>query len=156
MYPFRYVVSLRIWHPRITAEAICNRLDCEPRRKWTAGTRRENPEGSPLPGFNETTYCSFDLEHAEEDQLVDFLKNCNDRFYALKDYFEEIRSTGGSLEYFIGWFSDTNSGSTFDVELMSKLVELRIDLSIDFYGGPDHGKKRPQKRGSSRKRVLGG
>jgi hypothetical protein len=118
-------------------EQICDRLGMEPKRKWTAGKKRETPKGSPLIGVNSSTYCSFQLEHPAGVQLADFLDVYSDKLYRHKDFFEELRSTGGSLEYFIGWYSDRNSGQVFNLGLLSKLVALGIELSIDFYGGSD-------------------
>jgi hypothetical protein len=118
-------------------EQICDRLGLEPKRKWTAGRRRETPKGLPLTGVNRSTYCCFQLEHAEGVQLADFLDDCSDKLCRHKDFFKELRSTGGSLEYFIGWYSDRNSGQVFNLGLLCKLVALGIELSIDFYGGPE-------------------
>jgi hypothetical protein len=118
-------------------EQICDRLGMKPTRKWTVGRRRETPKGFPLNGVNESTYCFFRLEHPEGIQLVDFIDVYSDELYRHKGFFEELRSTGGSLEYFIGWYSDRNSGQVFNLGLLSKLVALGIGLSIDFYGGSD-------------------
>jgi hypothetical protein len=135
MYPFRYEVSLRIKHPTMNAEAICKKVGLRVERKWTVGSQRKTPKGTPLTGVNKSTYCCFKLEHPKELILADFLRSCNRRLYRHERFFEHIRSTGGSLEYFIAWYSDRNSGETFDFDLLSMLVRLKIDLSIDFYGG---------------------
>jgi hypothetical protein len=114
-------------------EKICNRLGLVASRMWTAGSQRRTPTGTPLDGVNAESYCSFRLEPPDEVGLVDFLKNFSAGLYRHKDFFEEIRSTGGRLEYFIGLFLDVNSGVVFDFDLHSKLAELKIDLSLDLY-----------------------
>jgi hypothetical protein len=119
----------------MNAEEICGKVRLKVTRRWTAGSKRKTPKGTPLSGVNDLTYCCFDLKHPEKLRLADFLKKCNDRLNRHKDFFEYIRSTGGSLEYFIGWYSDRNSGEIFDLDLLSMLVALKINLSIDFYGG---------------------
>jgi len=141
MHTFKYDVSFRIWHPQKSADEICNKLGLKPRIKHTVGKQRETPKGTPLDGVYERTYCSFKLEHSDGVKLGDFLKDCNNRLYKYKVIFEEIHSSGGTLEYFIGWYSDKNSGEILDLELLSKLVELKIELSLDFYGGPERVRK---------------
>ncbi len=133
MYPHRYKVSIRVWHPKMDAEEISNRLGLVASRMWTAGSQRKTPTGTPLDGVYTESYCSFRLEPPDKVGLVDFLKSFSEGLYRRKDFFEEIRSTGGRLEYFIGLFFEVNSGVVFDFDLHSKLAELKIDLSLDLY-----------------------
>jgi len=139
MYPFKYDVSLRIRHPEMKADEICNQLGLNAEHKWTAGASRRTPKGTPLVGVNKSTYCCFLLEHPDGLGLIDFLVICNDKFRCHSDFFRSIRLTGGSIEYFIGWYCDKNCGEVFDLEFLSDLVTLQIDLSIDFYGGAIKG-----------------
>lgn len=135
MYQFEYEVSLRIRHPVIDADVICKEVGLEAEHKWTVGEQRKTPDGHPLGGINKSTYCCFRLAHPIDLGLVEFLNMCNDRLHSHANFFRRIRETGGSSEYFIGWFCDRNCGEVFDLEFMSNLVSLQIDLSIDFYGG---------------------
>jgi hypothetical protein len=135
MHPFKYDVSLRIEHPKMTAEEICKRVGLRVERSWTVGSQRKTPKGTPLDGVNRSTYCCFKLKHPKEVRLAEYLKDCSEKLFHHKEFFENIRTTGGRLEYFVGWYSDKNSGEMFDLDLLSMLVQLRIDLSIDFYGG---------------------
>jgi hypothetical protein len=52
-------------------------------------------------------------------------------------FLEKLCATGRSIEYFIGWFTDSNSGAFFHWELLRRLAALRISLSLDVYGGPE-------------------
>ena len=134
MHPFKYHVSLRVHHPDLDPEKIINILGIKAEFKWKAGTKRKTPRGRSLTGVYDSTYCCFELKHSKEVRLVDFLKRYNRKLYKQKDFFETIRSTGGKLEYFIGWFFDKDSGEIFDLELLKQLVELGIDLSLSVYG----------------------
>ena len=133
MNPFKYTVSLRIGHPNITAMEIVNRLGITPKHMWTVGEPRKTPRGDPLPGNYKETYCYFLVGSGEGKELAKLLDSCCDRLYQHADFFQSIRSTGGKLEYFIGWFADNNCGETFDIGLLRKLVDLGIDISIDLY-----------------------
>jgi hypothetical protein len=43
---------------------------------------------------------------------------------------------GGSAELFVGWHFQRNSGDRLDWELMRRLAECRLSLSLDIYPEP--------------------
>jgi hypothetical protein len=144
MNPFKYDVSLRVRHPRMADEEISNALRMEARHHWTVGTPRKTPKGTPLKGTYDSTYCSFRLEHADDTKLSDFLAKCTASLMPHKQFLERICSTGGSIEYFVGWYSGSNSGAVLKSELLRDLAALRIDLSLDVYGAtPSKVAKKP-------------
>lgn len=130
---FKYHVSLRIDHPSMDPEHICTGLGLNAEYKWKAGAERKTPTGQSLPGTYEATYCCFELMHAKRAGLTDFLKMNTRKLYKHREFLDSIRSTGGTLEYFIGWFADTDSGEIFDLELLNQFVELGINISIAVY-----------------------
>lgn len=132
---YRYDVSLRIRHPNMDVGLISKKLGLKPWITNQAGSQRRTPKGNLLDGIYESTYCSFRLEHSRDISLVDFLKECNERFNMYSDFLKEINASGGSVEYFIGWYCETdgNVGEAFDLELLTQLVALGIELDIDFY-----------------------
>lgn len=152
MYPLNYDVSLRVRHPAMDSEEICAQLGLQARWKWTAGTQRKTPKGIPLKGEHSSTYCCFDLENPAEKDLVDFLGYWNTRLYPHKQLFQQIRSTGGSLEYFIGLYLEKNSGAVLNLSLLDQLVDLGIELSLDLYVGP---RKRTRLAAGTRKLKTG-
>ena len=137
MNKFRYVVSLRISHPDMNPDDICHKLNMKAKIRWRAGAMRKTPKGASLPGVYDQSYCCFDLKQPENIELADFLKQWNFKLLKYEEFLNHIYSSGGRIEYFIGWFSEGNSEEVFDVSLLSDLVKLKIDLSIDFYGGKD-------------------
>lgn len=52
-----------------------------------------------------------------------------------KGFLDSLSSTGGHLEYFIGWFSAENSGFVLEDALLRLLADLRIILAFDVYAG---------------------
>lgn len=144
MHPFRYAVSFRVVHPTMDPDEICGQLNLQAKPKWKAGSQRRTPRGDPLTGIYDVTYCCFRFEHPKNVGLVNFLKRCTKKLRNHREFLNHIHSTGGSLEYFIGWFSDKNSGGEFDWQLLSQLADLKITLSIDFYGGPELGSGTPR------------
>jgi len=133
MRKFKYDVSFRVVHPNIDPDEVCNKLNMQAKYKWRVGDRRKTPKGTPLSGVYDYSYCSFLLDQFEEMELIDFLKHWNKKFFNFSDFLNSINSSGGNLEYFIGWYSKGNSGEVFDIDFLKELVKLKISLSIDFY-----------------------
>jgi hypothetical protein len=133
MYPARYKISLRITHPNMDPEDISGQLGLSPFRKWKAGSQRTTPTGKQLPGTYKETYCVFDLDEKSDGELESTLCTLTKQFRSLKHFFKKVRSTGGSIEYFIGLFVEKNTGIELDGNLMAQLVNLGIDLSFDIY-----------------------
>ncbi len=133
MNPLKYDVSFRVRHPEMDPEHISEELGLKATYKWKAGTGRKTPKGETLKGTHESTYCSFELQHPQKTGLSDLLKQFNNKLYQHRDFIKSIRVTGGSLEYFVGWYSNKDSGEIFDLELLTQLVELGIDLSIEVH-----------------------
>lgn len=135
MNKFKYDVSFRVFHPNMDPNDICKKLNMQATHKWCAGENRRTPKGTSLPGTYDQSYCSFNLDQPKDTELIDFLKHWNNNLFKFKKFLNQIYSSGGRLEYFIGWYSKENSGEEFDVSFLKELVELKINLAIDFYGG---------------------
>jgi hypothetical protein len=134
MYPFKYEVSFRVTHPSIDPVRIEDKLGLTAKYSWKAGDKRNKSNGQTLTNLHKYSYCSFRLKHSPKIGLAELLKDCNKDLYKNKRFLKSIRSTGGKLEYFIGWFSNKDSGEVFDLELLEQLVKLGIDLSLAVYG----------------------
>jgi hypothetical protein len=137
MYPARYKIALRITHPNMDPEDISTKLGLNPFRKWKAGTQRTTPAGKKLSGIYKETYCVFDLGDKTGRDLVETLSSLTKKLVAFKPLLQNIRSTGGSIEYSIGLFVKSNTGVVIDQRIMIQLVDLGIDLLFDIYESED-------------------
>lgn len=145
MHPFRYVVSLRVTHPAMDPQQICNGLGPQAKWKWKVGEKRQTPAGTPLSGVYKDTFCTFALAPPQGCELERFIKRCNKSLESHRRFLNRITSTGGSAEYFIGMFLDSNHGVVFAPEVLAQLTKLQIGLSFDLYCGSDQ-KSRKRKR----------
>ena len=119
------------------AEVITEALGMKPRFRWNVGDREGHTQ-APLEGTYPTTYwCSdavkgmgFDLEERLRLEIAGVEPH--------SDFLTLFTSTGGSIEYYIGWSTDAvNTGATFGADLLKRLGDLEIDLSLDVYGMPE-------------------
>ena len=117
MHPFRYAVSLRVWHPQIDAAAVTDTLALAPERT------------SPALPF----YWTHGYEVAQDSKCAAFIHSTASALQQHAAFFRRVRAAGGRVEFFIGWFGDRNYGDTFSHTTFSLLAELEIDLSFDVY-----------------------
>jgi hypothetical protein len=135
MNPFRYSISLRLRHPSMDPEAISTALGETPRFSWKAGDRRRTPAGQVLEGLNDTTYWCSESIDGDGFELVYTIGSNLESLESHRSFLTDFCSTGGELEYFIGWYTDgRNTGETFDSDLLRRLADLQIDLAFDVYG----------------------
>ena len=132
----RYSVSLRIWHPSADPSDLTAALGIEPDRCWRSGDARTTSKGRILEGFRENTYwVARVLESAPESYLADALQALVGQFSRHKGFFRKVRSEGGKVEFFVGWYIERNIGDEFDISLLAGLADLGVNLSLDIYPG---------------------
>ena len=130
MHETRLKISWRLRHPSYTWEEIINYVDLHSKlgSKHNVG---DSPRGSPHKTYQET-YCSFRL-HEETCYVDDALEQVLAKILVYQDFIDRFVETGGHSELFIGVFNEENSGFTLDLDLLSKCLELKTELSFDVY-----------------------
>lgn len=133
MHPFTFEVSLRFFTKTHDPNEISGQLGLKPKWMHKIGEPRKSPKGKILEGIYDNNYCSFSILPIKGEQLHEVLNRCAEEFLRHKLLFHQIREAGGSIEFFIGWYSIGNTGNTFDNNLLKKLGNLQIDLALDIY-----------------------
>jgi hypothetical protein len=110
-------------------------LGINPSRSWRAGEPRSTPKGNPLEGTWPKSYWTASLVEGQwpREQLEDAINGVLDQLAAHKDYFHQIRSQGGNVELYVAWFFDGQSGGVFCHDLLVRMADLSMDLSLDAY-----------------------
>lgn len=137
MDPFRYSISLRIATQSLDPKKICAEIGLKPRILHTMGEPRTTPNGSPLAGINEYSFCVFELDQNTGEKLSEMMDRMCNSLLPYQDLFRNIRDTGGRVEFYIGWFSVGNTRDAISCDLFRKLGQLGIELSFDVYGESD-------------------
>jgi hypothetical protein len=130
--PFQ--ISLRIKHPSVDPELVASRLGRTPKSSWRAGAQRVSPREKQL-GIADHSYCAFALD-TSETSLADALASQAKAMAPYKKFFSELTDSGGSVEFYVGWFIEHHTGDIFEASLLRDLGSLEIDLTIEVYG-PD-------------------
>ena len=138
MYPYKYCVALRIWHPTINPDSITQKMGLQPEFKCAVGEPRSTPKGETLKGINKETYWTANLHKGKnlgsrEIALEDYLTDQVSKLKKSEGYFRHIRKTGGRIEFFVGLFCNKNMGAELPSSLLAGMGKLGIDLSLDIY-----------------------
>jgi len=118
----------------LSPDEIANELGLVPKWKHVMGSQRKAPNGALLGGAYEINYCSFPLFSHKNEELHEMLDRITDELACHHNFFSHITENKGRVEFFIGWYSNKNSGSCFSYKLLEKLGRLKINLALDVYG----------------------
>ena len=127
---FSYRVSLQVRHPYADPQRIIKGIGFPLVRSWAAGERRATPKGTLLLGAYTESYCAFDIGAGDDGELADFLRRTLTRMDSSAAFIAELRQTGGTLSFFITWTLG-EKGEVFDVNLLTDMARLGIDLGIE-------------------------
>ncbi|NIB43680.1 hypothetical protein HBA55_28990 [Pseudomaricurvus alkylphenolicus] len=139
MPQYEFCVSLKVAHPNLDAERISDRLSMTPDSYCNAGADRVSNAGQPLGGVYENTIWSRDLTvgklQADAILFEHFIAQKNEEFLHLKEFFHWVRSSGGTVEYFVGWFStgSVNMNIVLDSDVMSSTSDLGLSIVLCAY-----------------------
>ena len=132
---FRFVVSLRVWHPSLTIEAISTELGmvCKGSLSLEKDGRHPIYPKSKFPGS--LTYWRSEGLSGEDRQIVDVIQEFIHRLRPKSSFLDSLNASGGTLELFVGWFQSKRAGGeVFGHDLLADLGKLHINLALDVYG----------------------
>ncbi|MDR7219960.1 DUF4279 domain-containing protein [Aminobacter aminovorans] len=130
---FRYAVSLQIKHPHVHPEHVCAELGSSPEYSWVAGEPRKTPKGTPLSGVYKENYCIFDMGSGHDGALVQSLDRALQELHSKGEYLRHLRSTGGTLMFYVFWYPNGDTGAVFQADLLMRMADLGISLGINVY-----------------------
>jgi Domain of unknown function (DUF4279) len=139
----RYKISLRITHPSIKSDEITREIGLQPDIFYSVGDQKKTPVGTQLHAVRKESFWCCNLPESG-DSLEEAIQSFTDSLEVRKIFFQRLTSTGGRIEYFIGWFCAGNSGFVMDCDISKKLSDLQINLAFDIYvddfrGGEEGG-----------------
>ena len=144
MPTYEYVASLRVLHPNMSSYQISDGLKLEPTKWRDVGTERMAKNGRKLGGVYKESLWSLNLCNsgkidANELQFEDFVARQNKVLSKHHEFLKIVRDTGGSIEYFVGWYGNggVNMDIVLDPKLMKSTSELGISIVLCAYPGTD-------------------
>lgn len=126
-------ISIRIRHPRFSAQEITAIMKCAPDITHSIGDPRTTLKGQHLEGCYTETYWLKRIA-TPNLKLLAAIRKAQKIILSAPEATRQITIDGGRVEFFIGWFVDRNSGEMLPHEFLKELADLHIDLSFDVYG----------------------
>jgi len=130
---YRYGIRLLIIHPNIDPAVISSKLQLRECMRWMAGTKRQTPTGTPLPGIHSDTRWGYSFEVEENRFFFNDVKNFLKKLEPHKEFILELTDTGGSVSIIVNLPGDINIGDTFEWKDLELLISLRIDLGVEVF-----------------------
>jgi hypothetical protein len=128
---FSYSISLRVTHPRWSADQIVAAFELAPKYRWTVGDSRIAPSGKPLGGFRKESYCCFNIEQGEDGEIAKALSNAVDVLMPRKGDLVALRASGGTISFYVFWHANGDTGEVMNLALLANMVELGIELDLN-------------------------
>jgi Domain of unknown function (DUF4279) len=131
---YHFSISLRVRHPSVAPEKITEALGIEPKHCWKAAEPRRTPTGALLTGFNRDTYWTVEITAGRwPSDLSEAVHDTLRRLVRYRSFLHHLRAEGGTVELFIGWCFENQSGETFTHQCLALAGDLQVDLSFDVY-----------------------
>lgn len=128
----RFSISLRLLHPSAPHEEIINRIGLNACVGHTVGEPRRSPLGNELGGKYRETMVVIDIAE-KEGYFVDEIAQVLAYLKKNADFFVGLVETGGSVTLYVGVFFKGRSGFELDLDCISTMKEMCIDLSVEYY-----------------------
>lgn len=131
---YHYRISVRIRHPSAAPQRITEELGIQPWHFGKADERRRTPKGTPLNGFNSDSFwMARVLEGRWPSAIGDGIHEVLASLAPKKAFLHALRSEGGTIELFIGWFFENQSGDVLSYQSMALAGDLQVNLLFDVY-----------------------
>ncbi len=140
MPDYKFCVSLKISHPEMEPENISKELNLIPHIANKVGEPRITPNGRRLKANYESMFWTFDFcsgkgLDAEDVLFEEFIAARNNELAKHRSFFESLKETGGTVEYFVGWFSvdSINMNIYLDPPVLQSTADLGISIVLCAY-----------------------
>lgn len=130
---FDYTVSLQITHPTAPVSELAGGFPWPMTSGWTAGEPRITPVGRELGGVRSESYCSLKIAQGDDGELTACLSRAVAVIQANGRHWEELRRTGGRLNFYVFWYPNGDTGAVLGAGLLGQMAALGIDLGLNVY-----------------------
>jgi hypothetical protein len=135
--PRHFDVELSIVHPLLDPADISRALGLEGHVSHRVGDQRKTPKGTLLSGVYPGTRWRHSIRHTATEQwfaseIVSFVA----RLEPHKEFFTNLRQTGGSATVIIQFLGDGYLGDELFPSTLAKLGELGLSLGIECFVDP--------------------
>lgn len=129
-----FALSLRMTHPEIDLQALCDLIELVPWKCHLAGEVRKTEDGRLLGGVHKQSFCTCKFELDEGASLGAAINDTLDLLESKRKEIVDMTSSGGEIHFFIGWFFEGTAGMILDWKTLRRMCDLEISFQLDAYG----------------------
>jgi len=126
-------ISLRAWHPILTADEISSRLELPSRFAHNVSEPRRSPSGQVLDGYYELSYVSMPLIRKKTIELDEELSLWCEVLEPREQILREIVCSGGKVEFYVSLFVSGLGGFELEQGLLARVGAMGLGLSVEIY-----------------------
>lgn len=127
----RPIISFHVSHPEMAAADIAETLSLAFDTAWTKGEPRITKTGRELSGVAKETYCSLRVPLGSED-VEEELSTLLDGLETKRSALAVLSENGAEFGFYIT-FNPEGRGQVMSPEVLRRLSDLKIGLSMDWY-----------------------
>lgn len=130
-------ISLRAWHPTMSANEITKTMGLPVEVSHCMGDKRVAPSGRVLEGEYDRTYVSMAMVRKKFVELDEEIERCHGSISEHGNFIRSLVDTGGKVEFYVSAFLSGLCGFEFDCALLSRIAATGIGLSVELYPKED-------------------
>ena len=100
--------------------------------KWTVGEARVAPNGRPIGGLRDDSYCAFEVPESETLALNAAIIALSDRLEKRSAAVKDLARQGADIEFY-ATADAANRGEMIEAAAIAALARLNAGLAIDWY-----------------------
>ncbi len=133
----RFDLALFIVHPTLSSAEITAEVGLQPRYIHSIGEQRTTRAGTQLPGKYKDTRWRHRIRHEVDGQwFVQALDEFVDHLSRFGQFFERVKSTGGSACLIVSFLGDGHFGDTLPSSTLARIAGLHLDLGVEVFSTP--------------------
>lgn len=134
-------ISLRAWHPMVSADEIARNIGLPVEVSHSVGGKRMTPSGRALEGEYDRTYVSMAMVRKKIVELDEELEHCHESISQCGNFIRTLVETGGEVEFYVSAFLNGLCGFEFDSAFLSRIAATGMGISVELYPKEDGGGK---------------
>lgn len=128
----KFTINVAVTHPTWCNEKIAAGFAWAPYNAWSVGDRRVTPVGIELPGFRNSTMCSF-VFNRYDDQVTSAVTETVENLLMRRIFIDELIISGGEVALNIRLNGAFNSNLDMPPAILSDIGSLGMRLSVEIF-----------------------
>jgi hypothetical protein len=131
---FDFSICVIARHSDADMSDLAMRLGRPPVHTSRKGEQIVTPKGRRLTGTYPDSRCLVELASNQDGTLAECVERAAELLEPHRDFFQQVRGIGGSVELFAKWYPNGDTGESFPPELLAKLGSMGLSLGFNVYG----------------------